>query len=249
MFYIDLQFTIIKIMKIKNILSASILFGASFTLVSCGQNPNDPGTEFAPNMYTSIAYDPLSQVTVDDSLNKINPYQMNMREPVAGTVSRRNYATSFVDDDGTKTDLGLMVYNTHRDSLLKEEKTLINPLPLNKKTIEQGKVIYERLCTPCHGAEGKGNGKVGVKYQGVANLTGGAIAKANSAHIWHVITHGKGRMWSHASQLNPLERWQVANYVHVLQGQVDENGKSLLVAEEKKDSTAKTPVVAVAAKK
>ena len=39
----------------------------------------------------------------------------------------------------------------------------------------------------------------------------------NDGHIFHVITYGKGRMWPHASQVNPEERWKIVHYVHRLQ--------------------------------
>jgi len=36
-------------------------------------------------------------------------------------------------------------------------------------------------------------------------------------NIFHVITHGKGRMWAHGSQVTPEERWKIAHYIHKLQ--------------------------------
>jgi mono/diheme cytochrome c family protein len=208
-------------------------------LGSCQREPNDPGTEFAPNMYTSVAYDPFSQNSKDpssvyeDSLNTINPYGINMREPAKGAISRRNYKTFYKDEAGKEYDLGIMVYNTHKDSLEAAAKNLKNPLPPTKDILAEGKELYGYYCAHCHGAEGKGDGLVGQKYGGVANLAGGQIAKVNGGHIFHVITHGKGRMWPHASQINALERWKIVNYVHVLQGQITPEGTPVA-----KDTTA-----------
>ena len=36
--------------------------------------------------------------------------------------------------------------------------------------------------------------------------------------MYHTLTYGKGLMGSHASQLSALERWEVIEYVKVLQG-------------------------------
>jgi mono/diheme cytochrome c family protein len=225
-----------KKMKIKPFIFASLLFGTSITLFSCEKDPNDPGTEYSPNMYVPIAYDPFSQVA--DSMNKINPNGINMRNSARGTVARRNYATKYTDSTGTEVDLGLMVYKTHKDSIADAERTLKNPLPFDKKIIAEGKVLYSYNCQPCHGEGGKGDGLVGQKYAGVANLTSGAIAKYNGGHVFHVITHGKGRMWSHASQINALERWKIVQYIQVLQGQIDDKGNSLAKPEEAKDTKA-----------
>jgi mono/diheme cytochrome c family protein len=186
-------------------------------LTSCQRDYNDPGTEYAPNMYVSIPYEPLTQVEE----NKLTPDGANVLPPVPGTISRRNYSTKYVDEYGNEYDLGLMVYRTHPDSIEVAEKTLKNPLPATKQVIAEGKVLYERFCQPCHGAKGQGDGLVGEKYKGVANI---AANKFNDGHIFHVITHGKGRMWPHASQLNPLERWKIVHYVHVLSGDLPESG-------------------------
>jgi cytochrome c2 len=210
-------------------------FCMGLALFSCERGPNDPGTEFAPNMYVSNAYEPFSIVAGEP--NKINPYGINMREPAQGTVARRNYKTTYVDEAGREYDLGLMVYRTHKDSIEWAEKNLKNPLPMTKEILAEGKELYGYYCQACHGAEGKGDGLVGQKYGGVANLAGGAIAKVNGGHIFHVITHGKGRMWPHASQMNALERWKIVSYVHVLQGQINPDGTPVVKEEEKKEET------------
>jgi hypothetical protein len=38
-------------------------------------------------------------------------------------------------------------------------------------------------------------------------------------HIWHTITFGRNRMWPHASQINPDDRWKIVLYVQTLQNQ------------------------------
>lgn len=65
-----------------------------------------PNVEFAPNMYHSVAYEPLTQITDTDAglwlnsngsdtgefynSNPYNPHKMNMREPAANTVRFNN---------------------------------------------------------------------------------------------------------------------------------------------------------------
>ena len=110
-----------------------------------------------------------------------------------------------------------MVYNIPQDSISIAERTLTNPVPVNEKTLADGKVLYERYCQHCHGENGEGNGSVGQVYKGVPNYKADAYLNMNDGHIFHVITHGKGRMWPHGSQLNPEERWKVVNYVRQLQ--------------------------------
>ncbi len=96
-------------------------------------------------------------------------------------------------------------------------KILVNPIAWSESVEEEGKVLYERNCQHCHGATGAGDGKAGVVYKGVPNYASDAYKNLNDGHIFHVITHGKGRMWSHKSQTTPEERWKIVHYVHRLQ--------------------------------
>lgn len=180
-------------------------------ITSCTRDPKNPGLEFAPNMYLSVGYEPYRQVEA----NPINPMGLNMRKPVDGTVSRRNYETKFGSGDSAATDI--MVYNIPQDSISIAERTLTNPIPVTEKSLAEGQVLYERYCLHCHGENGEGNGSVGQVYKGVPNYKADAYKDMNDGHIFHVITHGKGRMWPHGSQMNPEERWKIVQYVHKLQ--------------------------------
>jgi mono/diheme cytochrome c family protein len=200
-------------LSLKNI-TFSILAAFALALVSC-DNHNDTGKEFAPNMYHSVGYEPLSQT--DGELNTINPNGLNMRLPVKGTVARRNYATTYGSGDSAINDL--MVYNIPADSISIAEKTLKNPIPETEKSLEEGQLLYERFCTHCHGEGGKGDGLVGKMYKGVPVYSSDALKTMNDGHIFHVITNGKGRMWPHGSQISPDDRWKIVQYVHQLQAQ------------------------------
>jgi mono/diheme cytochrome c family protein len=182
-------------------------------LASLKRSPQSTGLEFAPNMYNSVGYEPMSQL--EGEKNAINPYGMNMRLPVKGTIPRRNYQTKFGEGDSAAVDL--MVYDVPADSIAIAERTMTNPVPLTDKSLAEGKELYERFCLHCHGEGGKGDGLVGKVYKGVPVYSSDALKTMNDGHIYHVITHGKGRMWAHGSQMTPLERWKIVHYVHKLQ--------------------------------
>ena len=178
--------------------ATAILFSSAM-LVACS-NDQDPGLEFAPDMYHSVPLDPYSQVKE----NKYNPGGMNMRQPVAGTVAR-----------------GKMGYNMYlaedNDNAEAAATQLKNPLQLTSANLEEGKVLYARFCAPCHGEQGDGQGLVGQKFKGVPSYTAGRVATLNGGHIYHVITNGRGRMMPHGSQVDPTERWKIVMYVQQLQ--------------------------------
>ena len=179
------------------------------SLASCQRDPDDRGVEYAPNMYRSVPYDALKQ----HDKNPYNPQGMSMRLPVAGTVTRKINMNS--NAGGAANDL--MIYRLHKDSIGLAERVLKNPIPRNDTTLAEGKILYGNICQPCHGVNGRGDGTVGKVYKGVPSYSAGAYKEMNDGHIFHVITHGKGRMWPHGSQLTPEERWRVVHYVHELQ--------------------------------
>ncbi|EMR03036.1 c-type cytochrome [Cesiribacter andamanensis] len=196
-------------------------------LVGCSANDDYPGMEYAPQMYHSVPYEPLSQIT-DESAgswlssrtdekgefynsNGLNPYEMNMRLPAEGTVARN--AAAELPFRMPKDSAGSTYY------LDQASATLRSPLPASEAVLSQGKVLYTSYCYPCHGESGAGDGPVGQVYKGVANLSGGQVAQATEGHLFYVITHGKGRMWPHDKQISIEDRWKIVRYVQTLQNQ------------------------------
>ncbi|QMU27201.1 c-type cytochrome [Adhaeribacter radiodurans] len=186
--------------KLKDGLKISLLTFTVVSVVACSKAPNDPGTQYAPQMYDDPSYEALRQA----DYNTVNPGRMNMRVPAKNTIPR-----------------GKLAYFNHipKNDSLNQANGLKNPLVANEQVLEEGQVLYERFCQHCHGAEGEGNGKVGAVFKGVANLKSDALKVASMGHIYHVITNGKGRMMPHGSQLTPDERWKITLYVkNTLQG-------------------------------
>ncbi|GAB3980464.1 cytochrome c [Spirosoma terrae] len=198
------------ITKHKSVTTLAIV-ALLFTGVACKRGHDNPGLEFAPNMYESVGYEPYRQIKP----NPINPTGLNMRLPARGTVARPNYHTTFGKGDSAKTDL--MIYNIPADSISIAERVLVNPIPQTEQSLADGQLLYTRYCSHCHGATGQGDGPVGKEYKGVPNYTTDAYKSMNDGHIYHVITHGKGRMWPHGSQITPEDRWKIVQYVHKLQ--------------------------------
>jgi mono/diheme cytochrome c family protein len=205
----------------KNILMA---VSGAVLLWGCTAHGDNPGREYAPNMYHSVAYEPLSQIT-DESAgrwvnsldngptrgeyfnsNKYNPNRMNMRLPAPNTVKRNKF--------------GWLPYRSNKvakDSIDLIVGSLKNPLDSTAAIVADGKLLYETNCKHCHGAAGAGDGLVSEKYPGVANLTGDSYIVMSEGHIFHVITYGAGLMGAHGSQVSPEDRWKIAKYVKVLQ--------------------------------
>lgn len=218
------------------ITSILLTFSTAVLLTSCGASGDNPGTEYAPNMYHSVPYDPYMQITDKDAgswltsieypdghaefynSNQFNPNRMNMRMPPANTVPRNKN--------------GWLPYRINKDSINIAARTLKNPLDSSAAMIASGKALYEMYCDHCHGSKGTGDGKVAAgvtveepgrgnvektAYNGVANLNSDALKNISEGHIFHVITYGKGLMWPHGSQITAEDRWKIAMYVKTLQ--------------------------------
>lgn len=200
-----------KIAKTLSILGIAA-FGAM--LAGCKAGGDNQGLEYAPQMYHSVAYEPLTQIVNEDqgqwlstredgkgeffNSNVYNPNHMNMREPVEGTVPRNKS--------------GMLPHRLKQFQL--EDAALIeNPIASSDEVLKEGKTLFEQYCVACHGEKGQGDGKVGEIIGGVANLTGGAYINLPEGHIFHVITKGKGRMGAHGSQITPENRWKIVHYV------------------------------------
>jgi len=205
-------------MAYKKIVSGLMTCGVAALLLGCAAGGDNPGREYAPNMYHSVAYEPLSQITDTtagawvNSLdgrkgeffnsNRYNPFGINMREPAPNTVKRNAQ--------------GWLPYRSHyiaKDQIPAATASLKNPLDSAGYSEADGKFLYETYCKHCHGVKGEADGKVSDKFPGVANLAGGAYDHITEGHIFHVITYGAGLMGSHASQVSPEDRWKIARYV------------------------------------
>ncbi len=201
-------------MTLRHLSNIAIYGVLIFALASCAARGDYPGTEYAPQMYHSVPYEGLAQVTDTEqgrsitsidgpgefyTSNPNNPNSMNMREPVANTVPR--------------SKKGYLPYRLTQPEL-EAGAQIISPLDTaNAQVIADGKILWDRFCEHCHGGKGQGDGLVSEKYPGIANLTGLAYADITEGHVFHVITMGKGLMGAHGSQISAEERWKIARYV------------------------------------
>lgn len=98
-----------------------------------------------------------------------------------------------------------------------EASTVKNPVPPTRDTLRYGKLMYETNCVVCHGESGEGNGYIVPAYPMPPSLSSQRVRDWTDGEIFHVITHGQGRMWGYKSQLKVEERWAAVNYVRALQ--------------------------------
>jgi mono/diheme cytochrome c family protein len=163
---------------------------------------NDPGIEYAPDMYYSKGYEPFSQFA-DSTKYRYNPYLMSMREPVKGSVAIGQLDYQYAYDNSVE-GYDAAAVNMMTGGLTEAEQT-------------EGVRLFGIYCSVCHGMKGGNDGPVSSKQAVLkpawANYQDKTIKDLPIGKIYHVITYGKNNMGSYAYALTPKERWSVATYV------------------------------------
>jgi len=98
------------------------------------------------------------------------------------------------------------------------EKAKKNPLPADKKTIDQGEKVAKINCASCHGPLGKGNGPAAVALNPKpADWTSKRVQDEPDGEIFWKVTTGRGAMpsWRH---LPENDRWAVVQFIRTLAG-------------------------------
>lgn len=192
------------------------LFAALAVLMgSCVTDPNSPGLEFMPDMYRS----PAIEAYVDYGMD---PYHFgtDQMDSLSNTQSARMPAPGSIAFVGSEKAIFNMPYpfpNT-TEGYEAAGLNLKSPLVTNQVNLEKGKELYTIMCTHCHGKSGKGDGAIAANglILGIPDYAT-KLKDLPEGKMYHSIHYGKGLMGSHASQLSQLERWQIIEYVKVLQ--------------------------------
>jgi mono/diheme cytochrome c family protein len=178
-----------------------VLTAAAITagISSCSKDRNQRGLEYMPDMYRSSSYEVYSgNPNFKDSLT--------MQHPVVGTLPR---------------GYEFFPYPSTNEGYEAAGRDLKNPLAMTKENLEEGKRLYSIFCMHCHGEGGQADGSLIAtgkfppppSYTTSNSSRGGMMKDLTDGKIYHTITYGINLMGSHASQVNPTERWKIVMYV------------------------------------
>jgi mono/diheme cytochrome c family protein len=92
---------------------------------------------------------------------------------------------------------------------------------LTADLVDRGRERFMAFCSPCHGAEGAGDGIVVSRgFPRPPTYHQDRLRNAPPEHIVSVVTNGIGAMYSYAERIPPDDRWAIAHYVKRLQANV-----------------------------
>jgi mono/diheme cytochrome c family protein len=98
--------------------------------------------------------------------------------------------------------------------------TLENPIPTTAESVATGKYFFELNCVVCHGAEGVGNGTVGVLLAvAPVDMNLPYTQDQTDGQLFYTITRGRVTMPYYRDALSREERWHVINYIRAEFGQ------------------------------
>lgn len=105
-----------------------------------------------------------------------------------------------------------------RGALERQTALATPPGPLDRALLEEGRALYDAICSVCHGRTGHGDGMV-VRHGFPAppSFHDARLQTITSERIVKVISEGLGDMYPYANQVEPEDRWAVAAYVKALQ--------------------------------
>ena len=171
-------------------LSSVLLLGLS----SCQDN-NKPNYQYFPNMYVPVGYEAYA-----DSDAFANGIEAQL--PAEGSIARGWQPYDYPDTN---------------EGYEAAKANLVSPLENTAAHKATGKELYGIYCAICHGNKGDGQGVLMTreKFLGVPSYADREITQGS---IYHVLMYGKNAMGSHAGQVNATERWQIAQHVMELRG-------------------------------
>lgn len=96
---------------------------------------------------------------------------------------------------------------------------LPNPVPATAASVDRGQELFLRFCAPCHGpaADGVSGYIIPVGFPPWP-LVSDRVRAFTDGYIYGMIRMGRGIMPSYGHRISHFDRWNVVNYLRVLQG-------------------------------
>ena len=105
-----------------------------------------------------------------------------------------------------------------RMNRMEAAERLTNPRTPTPASIENGRQMFQIYCALCHGPDAKGGGPLAAKFVPPPDLTLELFKQRTDGFLYATIRDGGPLMPAQGEGLSPDERWDVVNYLRVLQG-------------------------------
>ncbi len=176
---------------------------------ACTPLDNVMASIFGRHMRDSRSFDPYEN-TLAPPPNSV-PFAAGNITPGPGQLNTGQPVRGFNAPPFTQADLFQPVV-----------QALPNPVAPDEASLARGEVLFNRICAVCHGAAGVGaQANIIEKYPLLMafNLSGPVVAGYSDGYIYGIMRVGRGLMPPYGHQISHFDRWNIVNYVRVLQRQ------------------------------
>ena len=95
---------------------------------------------------------------------------------------------------------------------------LENPVEATTASLDRGEELFLRFCAPCHGPAGDGiSGYIIMAGYPPYPLLTERVAAFPDGYLYGMIRMGRGNMPAYGDRISHFDRWNVVNYLRVLQ--------------------------------
>lgn len=98
---------------------------------------------------------------------------------------------------------------------------IANPVPVDARSLDNGRKYYQINCAVCHGVAGDVNTPLKqvnvVMGSVVPTLVAGTALTRTDGYLWAIMRNGRGMMQPY-NRIPEMDRWDVVNYIRGLQG-------------------------------
>ncbi len=187
----------------------SVVLALLAATTACTPLDNVMASIFGRHMRDSRSFDPYEN-TLAPPPNSV-PFAAGNITPGPGQLNTGQPVRGFNAPPFTQADLFQPVV-----------QALPNPVAPDEASVARGEVLFNRFCAVCHGAAGIGaQANIIEKYPLLVayNLSGPVVAGYSDGYIYGIMRVGRGLMPPYGHQISHFDRWNIVNYVRVLQRQ------------------------------
>jgi len=147
---------------------------------------------------------------------KIDPWEPMSQNDADSMSAPRGQPKYSVPISGTSAAAYMISYNA-LPGVIDSFNVVPNPVPVDERSVENGRKYFQINCAVCHGIGGNGN-PIGAKYGIIAiNLMNERVGAFQDGYIYGMMRNGRGLMPSY-NRIEEADRWDVVNYIRTLQG-------------------------------
>jgi mono/diheme cytochrome c family protein len=194
----------------RTLRTAAVLLLATVIAGACKPLDDAMATIFGRSMRSSVSFDPYENPQRPDS---------NAVSFASGNYPAAPGVVNVGEPEGLEEDVPPM---TQADLTSSSDvvNSLVNPVPADSASLARGQVMYERMCSVCHGPNGSSaEALILPKHPMMAafDLATGNSVGFTDGYIYGMIRVGRGLMPPYGHRITHFDRWHIVNYLRELQ--------------------------------